>query len=276
MSDQMETDNPPTPTTTEQNPMELILQEIKALNDRLSIVENNQKAFLPDQARKIGDLSTETQKEEEQIKEIQDVVNKEHDEMTNVKNIVTEDHATMKNVQSHLNTVEEMENAQKQEQQKVESNLELFMVDEQNLKQREATAETGITELHNMVKTLEQKFNVEMENISAALKIFSGNQKLLRDLINDLNKKMDRFNTIDNQNNQPQIGNSDTLNIELKNLTLTESSPQQDTDPPRQGALATPSLPQTFDHFSQLDPIRSTISQIGKQKTHPSSMHILY
>lgn len=62
MSDQIDTDIPPANPTNEQSTLDLILQEIRSLKDRLSIVENNQKAFLPDQARKIGELSTDYQK----------------------------------------------------------------------------------------------------------------------------------------------------------------------------------------------------------------------
>lgn len=218
MSDQMDTDIPPANPTNEQSTLDLILQEIRSLKDRLSIVENNQKAFLPDQARKIGELSTDYQKEEEQIKEIPDVVNKEHEEMTTVKNVVTEDHSAMKNVQSHLKSVEETEFAQKEEQQKVKSNLELLIVDEQHLKQREATAETGISELHNMIKMLEQKLTVELSNTRATMEIFNNNKKRLLDLINDSNNNRFSSTTTEDQSKQPQIGNSDSLNNDLNNL----------------------------------------------------------
>lgn len=218
MSDQIDTDIPPANPTNEQSTLDLILQEIRSLKDRLSIVENNQKAFLPDQARKIGELSTDYQKEEEQIKAIQDVVNKEHEEMTTVKNVVTEDHSAMKDVQSHLKSVEETEFAQKEEQQKVQSNLELLIVDEQNLKQREATAETGISELHNMIKMLEQKLTVELSNTRATMEIFNNNQKRLLDLINDSNNNRFSSTTTEDQSKQPQISNSDSLNNDLNNL----------------------------------------------------------
>ena len=45
MSDQIDTDIPPANPTNEQSTLDLILQEIRSLKDRLSIVENNQKAF---------------------------------------------------------------------------------------------------------------------------------------------------------------------------------------------------------------------------------------
>ena len=52
MSDQIDTDIPPANPTNEQSTLDLILQEIRSLKDRLSIVENNQKAFYQIKLRK--------------------------------------------------------------------------------------------------------------------------------------------------------------------------------------------------------------------------------
>lgn len=53
MSDQIDTDIPPANPTNEQSTLDLILQEIRSLKDRLSIVENNQKLFYQIKLRKL-------------------------------------------------------------------------------------------------------------------------------------------------------------------------------------------------------------------------------
>ncbi|KAF6069716.1 Reverse transcriptase (RNA-dependent DNA polymerase) family protein [Candida albicans] len=111
------------------------------LSQRITVLKNHQKAFLPKQEKEIGSLLHRQREEEGDVKDIKTVVGEEKEELHQVEDCVLKDQEELRNVEKKV--LKEEEELQKVEESMEKEKQELYQVEDFILQRDETVKKLG-------------------------------------------------------------------------------------------------------------------------------------
>ena len=111
------------------------------LSQRITVLKNHQKAFLPKQEKEIGSLLHRQREEEGDVKDIKTVVGEEKEELHQVEDFVLKDQEELRNVEKKV--LKEEEELQKVEESMEKEKQELYQVEDFILQRDETVKKLG-------------------------------------------------------------------------------------------------------------------------------------
>lgn len=126
--------------------VEVMNQSVNAkladMNDRITILDNNQKAFMPKNKKKdIGNILHKQKKEETDVKDIKTVVGEEKEEIHQVEDFVLKEQQELRDVEKTV--LKEEEDLQKIQESITKDAEEVPKVEESTTKQKQELHQVG-------------------------------------------------------------------------------------------------------------------------------------